>query len=45
MHWLPLAFLSSITAVLVAIFGKLGLKGIDPTLATIAVPRSSTIGS
>jgi bacterial/archaeal transporter family protein len=34
MHWLPLAFLSSITAALVAIFGKLGLKEIDPTLAT-----------
>jgi len=32
--WLFYAFLSSITAALVAIFGKLGLKGIDSTLAT-----------
>jgi len=32
--WLIYAFLSSITAALVAIFAKLGLKGIDPTLAT-----------
>jgi transporter family protein len=32
--WLIYAFLSSITAALVAIFGKLGLKGIDSTLAT-----------
>jgi transporter family protein len=32
--WLVYAFLSSITAALVAIFGKLGLKGIDSTLAT-----------
>lgn len=32
--WLIWAFLSSITAALVAIFAKLGLKGIDSTLAT-----------
>ncbi len=32
--WLFFAFLSSITAALVAIFGKMGLKGIDSTLAT-----------
>ncbi len=32
--WLFYAFLSSITAALVAIFAKLGLKGIDSTLAT-----------
>lgn len=32
--WLVLAFLSAITAALVAIFGKLGLKNIDPTFAT-----------
>ena len=32
--WLLYAFLSSVTAALVAIFGKLGLKDIDPTLAT-----------
>jgi transporter family protein len=32
--WLVYAFLSSITAALVAIFAKLGLKGIDSTLAT-----------
>ncbi|MCX6788892.1 MAG: EamA family transporter [Candidatus Jorgensenbacteria bacterium] len=32
--WLLYAFLSALTASLVAIFGKLGLKGIDPTLAT-----------
>ncbi len=32
--WLIFAFLSSITAALVAIFGKMGLKGIDSTLAT-----------
>jgi len=34
MTWLIFAFLSSITAALVAIFGKLGLKAVDPTLAT-----------
>ncbi|MEK7212618.1 MAG: EamA family transporter [Patescibacteria group bacterium] len=35
MHmWLFYAFLSAITAALVAIFGKLGLKNLDPTLAT-----------
>lgn len=32
--WLVFALLSAITASLVAIFGKLGLKNIDPTLAT-----------
>ncbi|MEK7593114.1 MAG: EamA family transporter [Patescibacteria group bacterium] len=32
--YLLYAFLSAITAALVAIFAKLGLKGIDPTLAT-----------
>jgi len=34
MSWIIFALLSSITAALVAIFGKMGLKGIDPTLAT-----------
>jgi transporter family protein len=29
-----LALLSALTASLVAIFGKLGLKNIDPTIAT-----------
>ena len=28
------AFLSAITAALVAVFGKIGLKNVDPTLAT-----------
>lgn len=32
--WLVLAFLSAVTAALVAIFGKLGLKNVDPTFAT-----------
>jgi len=32
--YLLLALLSAITASLVAIFGKLGLKNVDPTLAT-----------
>jgi transporter family protein len=32
--WFLLALLSALTAALVAIFGKLGLKNIDPTLAT-----------
>lgn len=32
--WLILAILSAVTAALVAIFGKLGLKNIDPTFAT-----------
>ena len=32
--WLLYAFLSAFTAALVAIFGKLGLKNIDSTLAT-----------
>jgi len=34
MNWLIFAFLSSIAAALVAIFGKMGLKGVDSTLAT-----------
>jgi transporter family protein len=34
MSWLPLALLSAAFAALVAIFGKLGLKGMDSTLAT-----------
>lgn len=32
--WLILAFLSAITAALVAIFGKIGLKNVDSTMAT-----------
>lgn len=32
--WMIYAFLSSLFAALVAIFGKFGLKDIDPTLAT-----------
>ena len=32
--WLIFAFLSAFCAALVAIFGKLGLKGLDSTLAT-----------
>lgn len=32
--WLLYAFLSALTAALVAILAKLGLKGIDPTIAT-----------
>lgn len=32
--WIPLALLSAFTAALVAIFGKIGLQGVDPTLAT-----------
>lgn len=34
MQWLVLALLSAITAALVAIFGKIGLEGVDTTLAT-----------
>jgi len=34
MTYIILALLSALTASLVAIFGKLGLKNIDPTLAT-----------
>jgi len=34
MTYVILALLSALTASLVAIFGKLGLKNIDPTLAT-----------
>lgn len=32
--WIIFAFLSAVTAAFVAIFGKLGLKGVDATLAT-----------
>jgi len=32
--WLIYAILSAVTAALVAIFGKLGVKDVDPTLAT-----------
>lgn len=32
--WILYASLSAVTAALVAIFGKIGLKNIDPTLAT-----------
>ena len=32
--WLLYAFISAITAALVAVFGKIGLKNVDPTLAT-----------
>lgn len=32
--WLILALLSAFTAALVALFGKMGLKGVDATLAT-----------
>jgi bacterial/archaeal transporter family protein len=34
MNYIILALLSALTASLVAIFGKLGLKNIDPTIAT-----------
>ncbi|MEK7576538.1 MAG: EamA family transporter, partial [Patescibacteria group bacterium] len=34
MHWSIYALLSAVFAALVAIFGKLGLKDIDSTLAT-----------
>jgi len=34
MSWIPLAILSAFSAGLVAIFGKLGLAGVDSTLAT-----------
>jgi len=34
MSYIILALLSALTASLVAIFGKLGLKNVDPTLAT-----------
>ncbi len=34
MQWLVFAFLSAITAALVAIFGKVGLEGIDSLTAT-----------
>ena len=32
--WILYAFLSALTAALVAIFAKLGLREVDPTLAT-----------
>lgn len=32
--WILYALISAVSAALVAIFGKLGLKGIDPTLGT-----------
>lgn len=32
--WILFSLLSAATAALVAIFGKIGLKGVDPTLAT-----------
>ncbi|HBR80773.1 MAG: Transporter, EamA family [Candidatus Uhrbacteria bacterium GW2011_GWE2_45_35] len=32
--WLLFAFLAAVTAALMTVFGKLGLKGIDPILAT-----------
>jgi len=32
--WIVLALLSAVTAALVAVFGKLGLRTVDPTLAT-----------
>jgi transporter family protein len=34
MNWIIFALLSAVFAALVAIFGKLGIKGIDTTLAT-----------
>lgn len=34
MLWIVFALLSAFTAALVALFGKLGLKDIDPTIAT-----------
>ena len=34
MEWLILALLSAISAALVAIFGKIGLEGVDSVLAT-----------
>ncbi len=34
MNWIVFALLSALFASLVAIFGKIGLKDIDPTLAT-----------
>lgn len=34
MHWILAALLSALFAALVAIFGKIGLKGVDSTLAT-----------
>ncbi|MFH0804602.1 MAG: EamA family transporter [Patescibacteria group bacterium] len=34
MTWIPYALLSAFFAALVAVFGKLGLSGIDSTLAT-----------
>lgn len=34
--WIPLALVSALTAALVGVFGKLGVKDLDPTLATAA---------
>ncbi|MEK7639862.1 MAG: EamA family transporter [Patescibacteria group bacterium] len=34
MHWITYALLSAVFAALVGIFGKVGIKGIDSTLAT-----------
>ena len=34
MSWVLLAILSALFAALVAVFGKIGLKAIDPTIAT-----------
>jgi transporter family protein len=34
MHWTIYALLSAVFAALVAVFGKIGLKGVDSTLAT-----------
>lgn len=34
MGWIPLALLGAVFAALVAIFGKIGLQGIDTTVAT-----------
>jgi bacterial/archaeal transporter family protein len=34
MSWIILALLSAVFAALVAVFGKIGIKGIDSTLAT-----------
>ena len=34
MSWIVFAILSAVFAALVAIFGKVGIKGIDSTLAT-----------
>ena len=36
--WVVYAFLAALTAALVAIFAKLGLKAMDTTIATTAAP-------